>query len=444
VVRAQQKLEAAEAEGASADKIAKRRIKVEEAVAALGLAQSVVKARRKLEKAVSENADAAEISKRKVCVYGLLLYLIFSFVTHVILIYRFTTIIFSYFLPTVYVYQAKLVALGVPAASIGASSSIDESVTESKLRHDYKSGPASATTSTRTKSDDDAGPKTSAQTSGATGPRTEPPPEAERADWVLAKNGQWYPKPGTIAFQAMKAAQGAAVPCNTSLLLFYAYVQPPWTPKERAKAIEYTHGVLESNGCGGRLRVALEGFNATLTGPPQGIRAFCDALREYDPTQFSNIDFKIVDNLEDSKGFKTLKVWPVDALVNYGIDAADTQAPLDHGGYHAKPDEWTELSKRPNTIMIDVRNANETAIGRFQPPSGGAVLLDPRMRRSTEFPQWLDDHADEIRGKHVMMYCTAGIRCERASALLATKGLASDIVQVCCETKRINTWGFFV
>jgi predicted sulfurtransferase len=243
--------------------------------------------------------------------------------------------------------------------------------------------------------------------------------EIDRSNMVLAKNGKWYPKPTTPVG-------------NTSLLLFYAYVQPAWNHRERNDAINFTHDVLQRNGCGGRLRVAYEGFNGTLSGPPEGIRAFCKSLREYDPKNFGEVDFKVVDGLADNKAFRGLKVWAVEELVTYGLKkgAAEDEAPLVKGGIHVKPSEWTERSARADTVMIDVRNANETAIGRFKPPTGGAILLDPRMRRSTEFPQWIDEHADEIRGKHVMMYCTAGIRCERASALLASKGLAQDIVQL--------------
>jgi predicted sulfurtransferase len=234
---------------------------------------------------------------------------------------------------------------------------------------------------------------------------------------VLAKNGKWYPR-------AQPAASG-----NVSLLLFYAYVQPVWTARERTDAIEFTNATLSRLGCTGRLRVALEGFNGTLTGPAQGLRDFCAALRDYNVQQFGSVDFKIVDGLADNKGFRTLKVWPVAELVTYGFAAK--QAPLTLGSQHVTPEQWNTLAAAPNTVMIDVRNANETAIGRFAPPAGGAKLLDPHMRRSTEFPEWVDTHLEELKGKKVMMYCTAGVRCERASAFLAQKGIEREnIVQL--------------
>mmetsp|Transcript_5047 Transcript_5047/g.6374 ORF Transcript_5047/g.6374 Transcript_5047/m.6374 type:complete len:373 (-) Transcript_5047:1521-2639(-) len=78
------------------------------------------------------------------------------------------------------------------------------------------------------------------------------------------------------------------------------------------------------------------------------------------------------------------------------------------------------MMEQPDTVIIDVRNAYETAIGHFQPPKGGAEFLDPKMRNSHEFPKWLNspETKKKLNGKKVMMYCTGGIRCERATALL--------------------------
>jgi predicted sulfurtransferase len=347
-------------------KVEKLKSKLED----LEQSKTIAKARRKLERAVKKGKDKKTIEKRR----------------------------------------KKLEGLGVSAASAGASAAPDDD----ELMEEHET--------TEVKAKDNATDKVKGKgkrerDSAEETPKGTDDTEPDRSDMVLGTNGKWYPKP--------KPQVG-----NTTLLLFYAYVQPPWTRPQRMAAVEFTHKVLEENGCGGRLRVALEGFNATLTGPPDGIRTFCQALRDYDPAQFSQVDFKIQDGLPDNKAFRGLKVFPVDALVNYGIKDHATDAPLALGGNHVKPDVWTQLAAQPDTVMIDVRNANETAIGRFAPPEGGATLIDPRMRRSTEFPQWIDDHADELRGKKVLMYCTAGIRCERASALLANKGLASEIFQL--------------
>ena len=97
--------------------------------------------------------------------------------------------------------------------------------------------------------------------------------------------------------------------------------------------------------------------------------------------------------------------------------------PLPQTGTHLEPSEYNTKMSQPNTVIIDVRNNYESQIGRFKPPSGGAVLLDPEMRRSTEFKDWVNSDSTKsmIKGKQVLMYCTGGIRCERASSYLKSQ-----------------------
>ena len=80
--------------------------------------------------------------------------------------------------------------------------------------------------------------------------------------------------------------------------------------------------------------------------------------------------------------------------------------------------------------MIDIRNSYEAAIGRFDPPKGGAEYIDPKMRLSTEFPDWIDANLEKLKDKQVMMFCTGGVRCERASALLKSKGHDKGVYQL--------------
>ena len=76
------------------------------------------------------------------------------------------------------------------------------------------------------------------------------------------------------------------------------------------------------------------------------------------------------------------------------------------GGTHLSPQEFHDSMADKNSVVIDVRNFNETAIGRFQPPSVATELkvLDPKMRRSTEFPAWVEDNKHLLEGKKVI-YC---------------------------------------
>lgn len=213
---------------------------------------------------------------------------------------------------------------------------------------------------------------------------------------------------------------------DTTILLFYAYCNPQMTRAEQDNAISHCRKVLQDNGVTGRLRVGREGFNATLTGSHEGVRVFTAELRKFDPATFGETDFKYVDNLPDNQRLKELKVFPVTEIVTYGFNPSD--APLDMRGTHLKPHEFHEALANPNSILIDVRNFNETLIGRFSPPrlpgqDHDSKVLDPKMRRSTEFPIWVEENKHKFEGKQVLMCCTAGVRCERASAFMRVKGV---------------------
>jgi predicted sulfurtransferase len=209
-----------------------------------------------------------------------------------------------------------------------------------------------------------------------------------------------------------------------TLLLFYAYVEPPWTHERHREAIEWVEALLNRLRVTGRLRVSREGFNGTLTGPYDGIRTFTDEMRAYDNGRFSWMnnkdDFKLTDNLPLGQKFPKLKVFSVKELVNYGL-GVDGAPSVFEGGVHLDPEDYDKKLHEPNTVVIDVRNSYEADIGRFA-PEHGAEYIDPKMRISTEFPAWVKENIDSFRDKQVMMYCTGGIRCERASAFVRSLG----------------------
>jgi predicted sulfurtransferase len=121
-------------------------------------------------------------------------------------------------------------------------------------------------------------------------------------------------------------------------------------------------------------------------------------------------------------------VFPVIELVNYGLDGK--QPSLKNGGIHLSAEEYHRKMEEENTVIIDIRNSYEAAIGHFKPPPGGAEYIDPKMRVSTEFPAWVDNNKARLEGKQIMMFCTGGIRCERASALLKDKGMTNPVFQM--------------
>lgn len=236
----------------------------------------------------------------------------------------------------------------------------------------------------------------------------------------------------SLPIATVKTYETVVEPCNTTILLFYTYCTPLMTRGEQDDAIAYCYSILSNNGVTGRLRVGREGFNGTLTGLHDNIRMFTSSVRTKYPHIFGNTDFKYVDGQPDRHQLRGLKVWPVTEIVTYGFDPK--LAPLEKTGNHLTPQEFHEAMKHPNAVMIDVRNFNETLIGSFAPPNEQGVLtmdkvLNPNMRRSTEFPEWIAENKHKLEGKKVLMYCTGGVRCERASAYVRNLGL-EDVSQL--------------
>ena len=184
---------------------------------------------------------------------------------------------------------------------------------------------------------------------------------------------------------------------GVSLLLFYAYIEPEWDEPTHKRVIKWARGVLEGCKVTGRLQVAKEGFNGTLTGPYDGLRQFAMCVRAYDPDNFDDVDFKFTDGLPEGQRFPELRVFAVDELVKYGLGGDRTPSIKQHGGVHLMPKDYHKKMEEPNTVIIDVRNSYEAAIGRFNPPEGGAEYIDPKMRLSTEFPDFIDSNLDKLK-----------------------------------------------
>jgi len=221
-----------------------------------------------------------------------------------------------------------------------------------------------------------------------------------------------------------------------SLMLFYQYVEPAWTPKQHRRALAFISELGRSHGVTGRGRCATEGLNCTLTGSAESIRAFAQGLRDWD-SLFESTDFKITDGIEYSKHFKSLTIQKKQELVAYGLPVELAPSLKENETKHVEAHEYHKMMSEPNTVIIDVRNKYETDIGHFQPPPGGAEFIDPKVRNSHELPKWLNksDVQEKLQGKKVMMYCTGGIRCERFSALMS---------QIKRETPSFQTEGEFM
>jgi len=136
----------------------------------------------------------------------------------------------------------------------------------------------------------------------------------------------------------------------------------------------------------GRGRCAMEGLNCTLTGSAQGLRSFCQGLRDWNKL-FMECDFKFTDGLDAKKKFKALTIRKVDELVAYGLEGSYAPSLKRNAATNLNADEYHKMMADPDAVIIDVRNVYESAIGHFQPPDSGAELIIPPVRHSFEFPK---------------------------------------------------------
>ncbi|WP_099865492.1 oxygen-dependent tRNA uridine(34) hydroxylase TrhO [Pararhizobium haloflavum] len=159
----------------------------------------------------------------------------------------------------------------------------------------------------------------------------------------------------------------------------------------------------------GTLLLAHEGINGTIAGPPAGIRNVLAYLREQ--PEFSDLIHK--ESWARQMPFLRLKVRLKKEIVTMGVPDID---PANDAGTYVEPAEWNKLIADPNTIVIDTRNDYEVAIGSFR----GA--LDPQTKSFRDFPDWVRAHPELAENKKIAMFCTGGIRCEKASAFMKKTG----------------------
>jgi UPF0176 protein len=165
----------------------------------------------------------------------------------------------------------------------------------------------------------------------------------------------------------------------------------------------------------GSVLLAHEGINGTLAGSTEAIGALVDELR--DGALFGGR----LDHLElkfshaAAMPFQRLKIRLKKEIVTLGDSTAD---PTRQVGTYVEPADWNALIATPDTLVIDTRNAFEVAMGTFP----GAV--DPGLKSFGQFKEFAARHLDPARHRKVAMFCTGGIRCEKASAYLLSRGFA--------------------
>ena len=174
----------------------------------------------------------------------------------------------------------------------------------------------------------------------------------------------------------------------------------------------------EARGIKGTLLLAAEGINGTVAGAEAGVRELLAHLRA-DP-RLSDLEHK--ESWSDQAPFYRLKVKLRKEIVTLGVDGID---PNRMAGQYVRPEDWNALIEQPDVVLIDTRNDYEVQVGSFT----GAV--NPETRSFTQLPARVDQQMQpggrlaprpDGRKPRVAMFCTGGIRCEKSTAFMRTRG----------------------
>lgn len=196
-------------------------------------------------------------------------------------------------------------------------------------------------------------------------------------------------------------------PFSRRVISFYRYViiEDPVALRNELYAEWQTLGVL------GRIYVAKEGINAQMSVPEPNFEKFRELL--YERKEFTNVPFKVgVEQYDEAFWKLTIKVKR--QIVADGLQPEDYD--VTNVGMHLTAREWNALLEEPETVVVDMRNNYESVIGRFE------KALTPN---AFTFREELPMAKEALRGKEdkkVLLYCTGGIRCEKASAYLKHHG----------------------
>jgi UPF0176 protein len=197
-------------------------------------------------------------------------------------------------------------------------------------------------------------------------------------------------------------------------LLYYCY-----SPIENAEQFAADHlKFCKSLHLVGRIIVADEGLNGTVSGTAEACKAYMDAIHA-DP-RFAKTDFKI-DEVEEPSFIKMHCRYKSE-IVYSGLRDPNVIDPNKETGKHLEPAEFLEMKDRDDVVILDVRSDYEHNLGRFK----NAVTLD--IENFRDFPQKINELA-QYKDKKILTYCTGGIKCEKASALLLKEGF-KDVYQL--------------
>lgn len=201
---------------------------------------------------------------------------------------------------------------------------------------------------------------------------------------------------------------------NYLVLAYYYYTLIEQPDEFTAQHLKYCKEI----GLRGRIYIAHEGINGTVSGPKEICERYMNDLKA-DP-RFSGIEFKADEH--DGHAFNRMHVRTKTEIVHSGLRDPKVIDPTKETGKHLRGDEFLALKDREDVVIVDVRSNYETRLGRFK----NSVTLD--IENFREFPEKIAE-LEQYKNKTIVTCCTGGIKCEKASALLIKEGF-KDVYQL--------------
>lgn len=186
---------------------------------------------------------------------------------------------------------------------------------------------------------------------------------------------------------------------------FYKFTDLPGFKALRQPLID----ICQRHGIRGTILLAPEGINGTIAGAPEAMEATMAAIR----TIPALADLESKTSPAGTMPFQRMKVRLKKEIVTMGVAGID---PRHMSGHYVEAGDWNALISDPDVLVIDTRNAFEVAAGTFQ----GAI--NPGTSRFGEFPAFAEHALSAHRQSRIAMFCTGGIRCEKATSYLRARG----------------------
>lgn len=173
------------------------------------------------------------------------------------------------------------------------------------------------------------------------------------------------------------------------------------------KLQENLKSLLLENGIKGTILLAEEGINSTVVGSREAIDNLCLYLKKINIFEILNYKESYVDYIV----FKKAKVKVKKEIITFR-----KEIDINNKGVYVNSEEWEKMLNDENTVVIDTRNDFEYKYGYFK------NAINPEISKFTEFADWVENNQQKFQGKKIAMYCTGGIRCEKATSFMKKLG----------------------